>query len=189
MDILSKEFFINDASVVAKQLLGKILVRKFNGHLLSGKIVETEAYFGGKDPASRAYKGYNNFAKLMWDEPGKVFIYMVHANWLFNIVTMPKNIPSAVLIRAIEPLDGIDVMKTQRKIHGFQLTNGPGKLTQALMNTKDFNNTDITQDNNLSILDNQELVKIVSSNRVGVTKDLRRKLRFYVKGSKFVSKL
>jgi DNA-3-methyladenine glycosylase len=78
MDILSKEFFINDASVVAKELLGKILVRKFNGHLLSGKIVETEAYFGGKDPASRAYKGYNNFAKLMWDEPGKVFIYMVH---------------------------------------------------------------------------------------------------------------
>ena len=90
MDILSKEFFINDAAVVAKQLLGKILVRKFNGYLLSGKIVETEAYFGGKDPASRAYKGYNNFAKLMWDEPGKVFIYMVHANWLFNIVTMPK---------------------------------------------------------------------------------------------------
>ena len=74
MDILSKEFFINDAAVVAKQLLGKILVRKFNGHLLSGKIVETEAYFGGKDPASRAYKGYNNIAKFMWDEPRKVFI-------------------------------------------------------------------------------------------------------------------
>ena len=186
---LNQLFFARDASIVAKQLLGKILVRKLGNRIISGKIVETEAYYGNKDPASRAYKGYNNFAKLMWDKPGKIFIYMVHANWLFNIVTGDFGTPSAVLIRALEPLKGINKMLINRKMPISQLTNGPGKLTQALKITKVFNDTDITKGNNkISIIENQEEIKVVLSHRVGVSKDLERKLRFYVEGNKFVSK-
>ena len=189
MHSLNQLFFARDASIVAKQLLGKILVRKLGNGIISGKIVETEAYYGGKDPASRAYKGYNNFAKLMWDKPGKIFIYMVHANWLFNIVTGDFGTPSAVLIRALEPLKGINKMLLNRKMPISQLTNGPGKLTQALKITKVFNDTDITKGNNkISIIENQEEIKVVLSHRVGVSKDLERKLRFYVEGNKFVSK-
>ena len=99
IDVLDQGFYSQDASEVAKMLLGKRLVRQYGDIRMSGRIVETEAYYGETDPPSRAYKGYNNFAKLMWDEPGTIFIYMVHANWLLNIVTMPMNIASAVLIR------------------------------------------------------------------------------------------
>ena len=189
MCILNKKFYSQDAAFIAKQLLGKIIVRNIGNQVLTGKIVETEAYYSTNDPASRAYKGYNNFAKLMWDEPGTIFIYMVHANWLLNIVTMPMNIASAVLIRAIEPLTGITVMEKHRKNRGINLTNGPGKLTQALMITKDFNNTKITdKDGKLFILDNTEKTGIQSSYRVGVKKDLKRKLRFFIRDNYFVSK-
>ena len=189
MRILNKKFYSQDAAFIAKQLLGKIIVRNIGNQVLTGKIVETEAYYSTKDPASRAYKGYNNFAKLMWDEPGTIFIYMVHANWLLNIVTMPMNIASAVLIRAIEPLTGITVMEKYRKNRGINLTNGPGKLTQSLMITKDFNNTKITdKDGKLFILDNTEKIGIQSSYRVGVKKDLKRKLRFFIRDNYFVSK-
>ena len=189
MCILNKKFYSQDAAVIAKGLLGKIIVRNIGNEVLAGKIVETEAYYSTNDPASRAYKGYNNFAKLMWDEPGTIFIYMVHANWLLNIVTMPINVASAVLIRAIEPLTGIVIMEKHRKNRGINLTNGPGKLTQALMITKDFNNTKITDKYGaLFILDNAEKIEIESSCRVGVKKDLKRKLRFFIRDNNFVSK-
>jgi DNA-3-methyladenine glycosylase len=189
MNRLNELFYARDASIVANELLGKILIRKIGHTIISGKIVETEAYYGSEDPASRAYKGYNNFAKLMWDKPGKIFIYMVHANWLFNVITGNFGIPSAVLIRALEPMAGINKMLIHRKMPINQLTNGPGKLTQALNITKVFDDTDITNvTNRISIIENQEETKIVSSHRIGVSKDLERKLRFYVYGNNFVSK-
>ncbi|MQG38438.1 MAG: DNA-3-methyladenine glycosylase [SAR202 cluster bacterium] len=189
MNRLNDLFYSRDASMVATDLLGKILIRKIGDTVISGKIVETEAYYGSQDPASRAYKGYNNFAKLMWDRPGKVFIYMVHANWLLNIITGELGEPSAVLIRALEPISGIDKMLINRKMPFKQLTNGPGKLTQALGITKIFNDTDITKINNkISIIDNHEKLNVVSSHRIGVSKDVERKLRFYVYDNNFVSK-
>ena len=189
MNRLNELFYTKDASIVARNLLGKILIRKIGRTTISGKIVETEAYYGSEDPASRAYKGYNNFAKLMWDKPGKIFIYMVHANWLFNVITGEAGTPSAVLIRALEPMSGINKMLINRKMPFKQLTNGPGKLTQALAITKIFNDTDITDTNNkISIIENQEAIKIVPSHRIGVSKDLERKLRFYVYDNNFVSK-
>ena len=189
MNRLNKLFYARDSSIVARNLLGKILIRKIGRTTISGKIVETEAYYGSQDPASRAYKGYNNFAKLMWDKPGKIFIYMVHANWLFSVITGEAGTPSAVLIRALEPISGINKMLINRKMPFKQLTNGPGKLTQALAITKIFNDTDITDANNkISIIENQEAIKIVPSHRIGVSKDLERKLRFYVYDNNFVSK-
>ena len=189
INVLNQDFFSQDASEVAKKLLGKHLVRQFGNTTMSGRIVETEAYYGENDPPSRAYKGYNNFARLMWDRPGTIFIYMVHANWLMNVVTMAVGTPSAVLIRAIEPLEGLEIMKMNRYKHGKDLTNGPGKLTQAMMIDKSFNGLMATgESGDIFIKNSFETVSINSSNRIGVREDLTTKLRFFEEGNKFVSR-
>jgi len=119
--MLPKKFYNRDPMEVAIGLLGKIIIKR-NNHILKGRIVETEAYYGLSDPASRARKG----AKIMWGSPGITFIYMVHGNWLFNIITMPIGEPSGVLIRAVEPLEGIEIMKKNRGIEDIKnLTSGP----------------------------------------------------------------
>ena len=125
----------------------------------------------------------------MWDKPGKIFIYMVHSNWLLNIVTMSVGVPSAVLIRAIEPLEGLDFMLKNRSKHGKDLSNGPGKLTQAMYIDKSFNGLDATNKiGNLYVKNSYENYEIKSSNRIGVKRDLERELRFFISGNKYVSK-
>lgn len=172
---LKKEFFNRKAEIVAKELLGKILIRKINGKELKSRIVETEAYYGSKDPASRAYKK-TNMSKVMWSKPGTLFIYNVHKYWMFNIITEKENIPGAVLIRAVEPLN-------------FEANlSGPGRLTSFLSINKDYNGKHISNIEDIEIIDNQDIVKIKSSNRIGVTKDLKKKLRFFIKDNNFVSK-
>ena len=192
MRILRRSFYERDPVLVAKDLLGKILKRKINSKILSGKIVETEAYYGEKDPASRAYLGRPKYCvKLMHSKPGKALIYMVHANWLFNVVAHEKGKVGAVLIRAVEPLEGIEEMKKNRKVKKiYELTNGPGKLCKSFKITKELNGVDVTnKKSEIQILKGKEgKFKICSSHRIGVTKDLKRKLRFFVKGNKFVSK-
>jgi DNA-3-methyladenine glycosylase len=89
--VLSREFYERDPAEVARELLGKILVRRLDDVSLKGVIVETEAYYGQDDPASRAYKGRKKFNELMFKDVGKTFIYMVHGNWLLNIVAHPKD--------------------------------------------------------------------------------------------------
>jgi len=189
--ILPKEFYIRDSAVVAKELLGKLLIRKLNGRELIGKIVETEAYYGKNDPASRAFTT-PKMAEQMWQEGGKTFVYIVHNNWLLNIVTGKKGIPSAVLIRAIEPLNHHETLKKHRNgKDGFLLTNGPGKLTQAMKITKNHHNLEIYgQKSNLIIAQPSKIdpFTIASSHRIGVSKDLKRKLRFYIKDNKWVSR-
>src|SRR6056297_594471 len=103
--MISREFFERPADVVARDLLGKILVRKINGKIYKGKIVETEAYFGEEDPASRASKGKTKISEMMWESPGKILVYNVHMYKMFNFVTYKKGKASAVLIRALEPLN------------------------------------------------------------------------------------
>jgi DNA-3-methyladenine glycosylase len=191
MKTLSIRFFEGDPALVAKDLLGKILVRKLGFEILSGKIVETEAYYGKNDPASRAYKGRKTFNKLMFMDVGKAFIYMVHGNWLLNIVAHLKGGVGAVLIRAVEPLQGIETMKKNRNVNDIHsLTSGPGKLTRALAITKELNGVDITKRNNkLAVVNGQrERFEICSSHRIGVKTDLPQKLRFFVNRNKFVSK-
>ncbi len=192
MKVLPREFFERDPARVAKELLGKILVRKLNSKILAGKIVETEAYYGKKDPASRASSGRPKYCvKLLYDEPGKILVYMVHGNWLFNIIAHEKRKVGAVLIRALEPLKGIEEMKKNRKVRKiFDLTNGPGKLTGALKIDKRFNGISVTDKNGEIVIveGKKEKFEIAASHRIGVTKDLKRKLRFYIKGNKFVSR-
>ncbi len=190
MKTLSKDFYERNPASVAKDLLGKILVRKVDSEVLSGKIVETEAYYGGNDPASRAYRGRKRFNELMFMDVGKTFIYMVHANWLLNIVAHVKGGVGAVLIRAVEPIEGIETMRNNRNVKRLRdLTNGPGKLTKALAITKELNGIDVTErDSQLVVVEGErEGFEICSSHRIGVKVDLPRELRFFIKGNKFVS--
>ena len=108
--ILFPSFYSRDPAVVARDLLGKRLVRVLNGEALEGTIVETEAYYGAEDPASRAFHGRKNYNRLMWGEPGRVFIYNVHRYWMLNVVAHEPDEIGAVLIRAIEPTRGIESM-------------------------------------------------------------------------------
>jgi DNA-3-methyladenine glycosylase len=131
------------------------------------------------------------FNELMYAEPGRTFIYMVHGNWLLNIVAHSKGEVGAVLIRAIEPVQGTDIMRKNRKMKNlYNLTNGPGKLTKALAITKELNGVYVTErKSNLTIIEGKkEEFEIISSHRIGVRTDLPRKLRFLIKGNKFVSK-
>ncbi|MEM3580886.1 MAG: DNA-3-methyladenine glycosylase [Candidatus Bathyarchaeia archaeon] len=191
MKPLPKSFYERDPATVARELLGKVLVRRLNSQTLSGKIVETEAYYGEKDPASKAYKGRKAFNELMFLDVGKTFIYMVHGNWLLNVVAHPKVGVGAVLIRAIEPLQGIEVMKKNRRAKNiYALTSGPGRLTKAMGITKEQNGLDITKaENEIAIFEAAaEEFEICTSHRIGVKRDLPQELRFYIKGNKFVSK-
>jgi|GEM_PF-87724 len=176
-------FFQKKAEEVAKKLLGKYLCN--NGFI--GKIVETEAYYGQKDPASRAFKGKNKISELMFDSGGKILIYMVHSRWLMNFVTGKLNDPQAVLIRAIEPIVGIEKMKELSKKEDItQLCNGPGKLTYAMGINKNHHGQIIGE--SIHICDGAAPKKIISSHRIGVSKDLKKKLRFYIANNRFVSK-
>jgi DNA-3-methyladenine glycosylase len=189
-EVLPREFYEKDPEIVAKELLGMKLIRKLNTNFLEGIIVETEAYYGMHDPASRAYHGKKNYNKPMWNEPGRVFIYNVHKYWMFNIVTHKKNRVGAVLIRALEPTRGIKVMKRNRSVRKvLNLTNGPGKLTIALKINKSLNGVPVTSRESLiNIAKNKMEFEVGSSYRIGVKRDLERKLRFFIKKNKFVSR-
>jgi len=191
MNILQRNFYKRDPAAVAKDLLGKVLVRRLDPEILSGKIVETEAYYGENDPASKAYKGRKTFNELMFMNVGKAFIYVVHGNWLLNIVAHAKGGVGAVLVRAIEPLQGIETMQKNRNVRiANGLTSGPGKLTKALAITKELNGINVTKKNSkLFVAEGKsEDLHICSSHRIGVKTDLPLKLRFFIEGNKFVSK-
>lgn len=190
MDPLPAEFYERDPEIVSKGLLGKGLVRRLGAEVLEGMIVETEAYYGQEDPASRAYHGPKTFNRNMWGPPGTLFIYNVHKYWMLNIVAHEPNKVGAVLIRSVEPTNGLQMMKRNRRISELSdLTTGPGKLTQALRIDKRLNGTPVTsKDSEVCILDSLLISEVESSHRIGVKKDLKRNLRFFIKGNRFVSK-
>ncbi|MGQ9597541.1 MAG: DNA-3-methyladenine glycosylase [Thermoproteota archaeon] len=186
MRILSKGFYRRDPAIVARGLLGKVLVRRIGSENLSGKIVEVEAYYSKGDPAFRT--GF--LPRLLSYEPGAAFIYMVHANWLLNIIAYDK-VFGGVLIRALEPLGGVERMMRNRCVEDIrELTNAPGRLAKALKITGALNGVDVSdRRSHLIICPLQKAgVKVGSSYRIGVRRDLRRRLRFFIKGSEFVSK-
>jgi len=194
MSIIAKKFFLRDAGVVARDLLGCTLVRDLDGNVLKGKIVETEAYFGAGDPASRAYGGrIKEINRWMWEEGGISFIYMVHNNYLFNLITGKKEDPSGVLVRAIEPLEGVEKMRENRSgIKRMEdMTNGPGKLTKAMGITKELNGLKVYDENSPIRIENRyrkRIEEICTSKRIGVSMDLDRDLRFFLKDNPFVSR-
>lgn len=211
-----KDFFNRDAEIVARELLGKIIVRRISDNgvnkELKAKIVETEAYFDERDPASRARQN-GDLRDTMKMKAGTILVYGVHNSWLVNIVTGSEGEASAVLIRAVEPLN----------LEGK--CNGPGLLTKSLRINKNLHKSSIIDNEEIWIEDfynqrnignnkylesknrqlselelqknskfginginNKNDIEIAESFRVGVKKDLPRKLRFYIKDNKFVSR-
>lgn len=174
-------FFERDAKDVALELLGKIIV--YNG--IAGKIVETEAYYGYKDPASRAYKGKKNYNRGMWLSGGHIFIYMVHANWMFNITTDGDE-AQAVLIRSVEPIAGLRKMYGRRGKRLKELCNGPGKWTRAFGIEKDMNEKLLGASIFIAKSPWNDF-KVARAHRIGVREDVEEPLRFFIENSKFVS--
>ncbi|MCW4050236.1 MAG: DNA-3-methyladenine glycosylase [Candidatus Bathyarchaeota archaeon] len=187
--VLDKKFYSRDTAEVAKGLLGKVLVRKLDDEYLEGIIVETEAYYGVDDPASRAYHGKKQYNRVMFEEPGHLFIYNVHRYWMLNFIAHDDGV-GGILIRAIEPTKGIETMQRNRpKKKETDLTSGPGKLTVALRVTKNLNGLPITDEScTIHVKGNEMEFEIGTSHRIGVTKDLPKELRFYIKKNRFVSK-
>jgi len=171
--VLAREFYSRDTVCVAQELLGKILVRKIGGQKLSGIITETEAYKGKNDPASHASRKMTERNKVMFDQVGKTYVYFTYGNhFMLNAVARnTKNNAGAVLIRSIKPQKGIKLMIKNRKMSIISnLTNGPGKLTQAMNITKEQNNIDLTKKSPVFITDGINPKKILKKSRIGITK-------------------
>lgn len=186
----------SDVVQIARELIGKILLTSFNGQRTSGRIVETEAYNGIVDKASHAYSGRRtNRTDIMFREGGTAYVYLCYGiHHLFNVVTNAINIPHAVLIRAIEPLEGVDIMQERLHIQeGAQpahtLGRGPGKLSKALGISTSHTGT-ILQDSIAIYDDGYTPAEIIVSARIGVdyaAEDAELPYRFYLAGSKAVS--
>jgi DNA-3-methyladenine glycosylase len=190
--ILSRAFYERGTVTVAKELLGKFVVRVVEQNRLVGRIVEVEAYRGSDDPASHAFHGITPRTTPMFGEPGHAYVYFTYGNhYCFNVTTERTGIAGAVLIRALEPVEGLDVMKRFRPhVSTFDITNGPGKLTKALCIDKALNKIDLTKCGPLFLRgSNSERVEIACSARIGITTGTDRLWRFFVDGNPYVSKL
>ena len=171
--VLAREFYNRDTVCVARELLGKTLVRKIGRQKLSGIITETEAYKGKNDPASHASRKMTERNKVMFGQIGKTYVYFTYGNhFMLNAVAKnEKSNAGAVLIRSIEPQEGIKLMIKNRKTSIISnLTNGPGKLTQAMNITKEQNNIDLTKNSLVFITDGIKPKKILKKSRIGITK-------------------
>jgi len=195
---LTRNFYSKDVLFVARNLLGKILVRKIDGQLLAGIIVEAEAYDGSIDEASHSFKGMTKRNEVMFGKEGVLYVYFTYGMYYCcNVVTgKGKGVGKAVLIRAIEPVDGINQMalfrygKSELTHKEFtNLTNGPGKICNALNITKSENGIDLLDDS-IYILNNKSVPdeEIEITKRVGITKSADLPWRFYIKNNPFVSK-
>ena len=185
----------DDVTRIAKELLGKVLVTNFNGEYTSGRIVETEAYAGGIDRASHAFRGKTPRTAVMFEEGGTAYVYLCYGiHQMFNIVTNQKDRPHAILIRAVEPLEGIDIMmrRTGKKVLDETLTRGPGNVGKAF----GFHTSQCGlsfQSDELYIADDgykPDKKSIIASPRIGVAYAGEHALwdyRFYVEGSRHVS--
>lgn len=193
--ILNRDFYIKDGITLAKDLLGKILVKEIDGVLYKGRIVETEAYMGAIDKACHAYNNRRTKrTEAMYREGGYSYIYLIYGMYhCFNVIASIKDNPEAVLIRALEPLDNKDIMLKIRKVKSEKyIANGPGKLTKALGITSDDNNIDLTLGKNIWIEDDGYVPnKITETTRVGIdyAEEFKEKpWRFYISENNNVSK-
>ncbi|VBB06137.1 methylpurine-dna glycosylase (mpg) [Lucifera butyrica] len=201
MKSLDREFYNRDSLIVAKELLGKILVHEIGGQIISAKIVETEAYMGITDKAAHSYGGKRTpRVEVMYGAPGIAYIFVIYGmHYCFNVVTREEGNPQAVLVRAAEPVDGLDLMAQNRFNKSYDelnrsqatgLTNGPGKLCKALSIDGRLNGEDLCSSFLYVLEGEDEKFDIVSSKRIGVdyaeeAKDFL--WRFYIKNNRFVS--
>lgn len=187
---LLRPFFARYTPDVARDLLGCLLVRRIDSEVLSGRIVEVEAYRGSDDPASHSYRGPTKRNSVMFGEAGHVYVFFSYGNhWCLNFTTEGEGQPGAVLIRALEPVEGIEEMKENRGVQEVGLlTNGPGKLTEALSIDGAFNGEDLMKSTRLYVQGREEAVRVKASARIGISKGQTRHWRYFVEGNLFVSR-
>lgn len=189
--VLPRKFYARDTVRVAKCLLGKRLVRVKGRSRMEGRIVEVEAYRGLDDPASHAFRGPTPRNAPMFGEPGHAYVYFTYGNhYCLNITTQATGTPGAVLIRAVEPIEGLQAMRRLRpNVSDPNLTNGPGKLTKALGIDRALNEVDMTKPSPLFVADSDETqFEIVRSARVGISRGTDLLWRFHIRGNPYVSK-
>lgn len=191
---IQKNFFLVDGITLAKKLLGKILVRKIDGKILKARIVETEAYMGPLDKAAHSYQNRRTKrTEPMFLEGGHIYIYFIYGMYYcFNITANTKDIPEAVLIRAVEPLENKEYMKELRGVKKDKdISNGPGKLTKALKIDKSINTLDLTDNNEIWLEDDDYKVKkIIEAERIGINyaeEYIHKPWRFYISDNSYVS--
>jgi DNA-3-methyladenine glycosylase len=196
MQKLPQSFYLrNDVVKVAKELLGKVLVTNWHNEYTSGRIVETEAYAGEIDRASHASKGKTARTSVIFGEGGTAYVYLCYGiHEMFNIVTNKAGVPHAILIRAVEPIEGIDIMlqRTGKKKLDETLTRGPGNVGKAFGFHRSQCGFSLQSDELYVADDGYKLDKklIIASPRIGVAYAGDHALwdyRFYIKGNKYVS--
>ncbi|MDU1022711.1 MAG: DNA-3-methyladenine glycosylase [Peptoniphilus harei] len=198
--ILESNFFKRDTVEVAKNLLGKKIIRNISGNFFCAKIVETEAYLGLEDRACHSYGG--NITKrneILYKEGGTIYVYMIYGMYnLLNIVRKSEIYPEAVLIRAVEPIENFDDFainrfgKIYKDLSSYQrknLTNGPGKLSMAMGIDRALNGKILSPDY-LFIEDGEYVKNIIETKRIGIDyagEDANLPLRYYIKDNPYVS--
>ena len=184
--LVGQIFFKQSTTELAKALLGKYLVYGD----LRGKIVETEAYLYRDDPGCHAARGLTPRNAPMFGPAGRSYVYLIYGMYYcLNVVSGKTGEGEAVLIRAIEPVQGIEIMEERRKTSKIEnLCNGPGKLTQAFGITREHNNLCFLT-GELQIHNSREKPEIITSTRIGLSAGQDLELRFYIAGSRFVSKI
>lgn len=196
-DVLPFEFYNRNVTTVAKALLGKIFVRKTMHGTLSGKIVEVEAYNGKNDKASHSYNGVTNRNQVMFGNAGNLYVYFTYGmHYCANIVTGKDNFGAAVLLRALEPIEGISIMSINRfgkettsDKELINLCNGPAKICQAFNIIRENNGANLCSDEfYITNSSNVPKSKIISTTRIGIKKSIDLPWRYYIKDNLYVSK-
>ncbi|MEO8881773.1 MAG: DNA-3-methyladenine glycosylase [Gemmatimonadaceae bacterium] len=188
---LPAKFYDRDTEQVARDLLGAVVRHTTSDGVASGRIVETEAYIGEHDLACHAAAGLTQRTRWLYGAPGTAYVYFIYGvHWCFNAVTRKVGLPSAVLVRALEPLSGVELMRERRGSVGDRdLANGPGKLCEALAITGTLNGAPLRR-GPIEILRGEEFPdsRVVITPRIGITKSADWPLRWYVSDNPYVSK-
>ncbi len=188
---LPAKFYVRDTEQVARDLLGAVLRCTTSDGLASGRIVETEAYLGEHDLACHATAGRTQRTRWLYGASGTAYVYFIYGvHWCFNAVTRAVGSPSAVLVRALEPLEGVELMRERRgAVRERDLTNGPGKVCEALGITGAQNGIPLRK-SAIEILRGVAVPdsKVVVTPRIGITKSAEWPLRWYVAENPYVSK-
>lgn len=191
--ILPRDFYDRETEIVAREMLGTVIECRTPDGTTSGIIVETEAYVGEHDPACHAAAGLTRRTAPLYGPPGIAYVYFIYGvHWCFNAVTRSKGMPSAVLVRAVEPQKRVDLMRTRRgdRARDTNLTNGPGKLCEALGITGAHNELSL-QRQPLVIREGQPVADcdIEVTQRIGISRAVDWPLRYIIRGNIHVSRL
>jgi DNA-3-methyladenine glycosylase len=179
-----------DTAALARFLIGTLVVRELPEGVVSGRIVETEAYVVG-DAAGHAYRGMTPRNRSLFLEPGHAYVYLAYGvSWMLNVSSERAGIGAGVLIRALEPLDGVPIMQANRgaAVRHADLARGPGRLAAALRIDRSLDGVDLCRQGPLWLANDDEVrSEVGQSTRIGISREAERLLRFYRRGSRFVS--